>query len=426
MGRSNRHRKPAPVAIRKAGRIVEIGAKGDGVLETEDGARAFAPATAPGDEGIFDVAGERATLMALTSPGQARIEPACPNYGVCGGCALQHVDDDFYGHWKRDVVVGALARQGIECDVAALKRLPAATRRRAVFAVQKSDNHVKIGFNQRRSSRITSIDGCAVFRPDLAAAMPALHSLAEHIPANAFDLAVTAADNGIDVEIRSRRFRGDDPRGLVDLSCLLMDLPFIRVALNGETLLEKERPFVQIGPARVTPPPGGFLQVSREGEAALAACFVPDLKEAKRVADLFCGVGAFALRLAQNSEVFAADGAPLAIAALEVAARQAHRERAIKPINAQIRDLDERPIMSADLSGFDAVVFDPPRAGAARQAEEIASSRVARVVAVSCNPSTFARDARLLIDGGYRLKNVTPVDQFVYTAHIELVATFEK
>ncbi|MEO0400229.1 MAG: RNA methyltransferase [Pseudomonadota bacterium] len=418
-------------AQRVTARVTMIGAKGDGLLETPLG-DTFAPYVAPGDEGVFDVAGDRALLVELTKDSDWRAPAPCPLYGDCGGCQLQHITFNHYTEWKRDRVVAALSQAGFDdVSVAPVETTPVASRRRAVFAVQKNAGAVVLGFNRRRSSQIVATPDCLVLRDDLRAATPALHALAEATPADAFDIAATACDNGIDVDIRSRRLRRLSSDILRTLSAAAVAVGeaggVIRVALNGEPVLALKEPIVRFGAVPVVPPPGGFLQASAEGEAHLAALVTKAVGAARRVVDLYCGAGAFALRLAGNAAVYAADSSAPALAALKAgAARGAAAGVFAAPIEAEVRNLDERPLMAAELARFDAVVFDPPRAGAAAQAAELARSGVPVIVGVSCNPATFARDARLLSQGGYRLEAVTPVDQFIYASHIELVGVFRK
>ncbi len=424
---NKRSRRQAPPAIELTGKVRAIGPRGDGVVETATGA-AYAPYTAPGDEGIFSVAGDRAEARSLTALSDQRADPICRHYGDCGGCVLQHLTTDYYRAWKAQIVVDALAKAGLhDVPMQPIETFPANVRRRASFGVVKTGGATRVGFNRRRSSRIAAIHDCQVLRPDLMAAMPALEALAKAIPADAFDIAATACANGVDINVRSRRFRDPSPKQWTALTTACADLPFVRVSLNGDTVIARDTPFVVMGASKVTPPPGGFLQASDESEVALARLVLDAVGPAKAVADLFCGVGAFALRMAERASVFAADADGPAIEALTLAAARGAREGLFKsPMGIEARNLEDRPLMATELARFGAVVFDPPRAGAAAQAKEVATSPVPTVVAVSCNPATFARDARILVDGGYRLTAVTPVDQFAFAAHVELVAVFQR
>ena len=392
-----------------------------------DGAPVFVPLTAPGDVAIVDVRGERGTLIELIEKSPHRAAPPCKHYGQCGGCALQHVTGDFYRQWKRARVVEALSRVGLgEAPVADLIETPAASRRRATFAVRRSKAGVFLGFNARQSSTVVAIEDCKILHPELLAALPSLRALATGIDASAFDLAVTVCRNGLDIDIVGT---AQEPRGaaLQNLMGATGPARCLRLSLNGAALITLDPPVIDVDGIAVTPPPGGFLQASREGAAALLALVRQGVGTARKVADLFSGCGAFALPLAKTATAFAVDSDKAAIEALAAAAANAQRAGlAINPVRAEARDLFERPMRAADLNGFEAVIFDPPRAGAMAQAEELAKSKVPIVVGVSCEPATFARDAAILSRGGYRLAKVTPVDQFVYSPHIELVGVFER
>lgn len=423
MARSSPHK---PQAARRAVlEIGEIGAQGDGVALL-DGEPVFVPLTAPGDRAVVDIRGDRGTLVETLDESPHRAPPPCPHYGVCGGCALQHVNADFYRDWKRERVVEALRRAGVEAPVEELTATPAASRRRATFTARQAKDGAIIGFKQRRTRDVAPVEACLVLHPTLQAALPKLRAFARAFPANAFRLSVTLCDNGFDIDIG-----GDveEPRGadLERLGKALEAAGGLRFSLHGEALLTLRVPLVDFDGMQATPPPGGFLQASREGEAALLALVREATRGARRIADLFCGCGAFALPLAREATVFAADADKSAIAALAAAAAHAQAAGvAINPVRTEARDLFVRPLSAQELNRFDAVIFDPPRAGAAAQAEALAKSPVPAVAAVSCNPATFARDAAILIAGGYRLVRVTPVDQFVYSPHIELAAAFVK
>ncbi|MEX0644315.1 MAG: hypothetical protein WD076_03340 [Parvularculaceae bacterium] len=429
MARSRPPRRTAPVAPKRRVTlsVTDIGARGDGVAML-DGAPVFVPLTAPGDVAIADVRGERGALVELIEKSPHRAAPPCKHYGQCGGCALQHVSLEFYRGWKRARVVETLARSGLgDAPVSDLIKTPAASRCRATFAVTRSKAGAVLGFNARQSSEIVAIDDCQILHPDLLRALPALRELAGEINAPSFDLSVTLCRNGLDVDIIGKAVA--EPRGsaLQSLMRAMSAARAVRLSLNGETLVAIEAPVVDVDGIAVTPPPGGFLQASREGEAALLALVKVGVGPARKIADLFSGCGAFALPLAKTATVFAADVDARAVTALTEAAAAAQRMGLnVNPLRAEPRDLFERPLRAGELREFDAVVFDPPRAGARAQAEELAKSKVPVVVAVSCDPSTFARDAAILSRGGYRLFKVTPVDQFVYSPHVELVGVFER
>jgi 23S rRNA (uracil1939-C5)-methyltransferase len=402
------------------GRIAEIGAQGDGVLSA--GAwRLFVPRTVPGDLVRVAAKGERGVLLSLLEPGPDRAAAPCIHYDSCGGCSLQHVTRDFYRNWKKTLAASALAREGLSADIAEMVETPAASRRRAVFAVERARRTVVVGFNAARSSSVSAIGECVVLAPGLRTALPSLAKIAAQFNARKFDLAATLCENGVDIDLRARTLV--EPRGvaLQALTVAMREAGFIRLSLNGEPIVTLATPAFSFDDVSVSPSPGAFLQASKEAEQVLIELVKEGCASARRIADVFCGCGTFALPLAKTASVSAFDSDASAIAALDAAARSAQASGALHPVRTAERNLIERPLTAEELDVFDAVVFDPPRAGAKSQSEELAKSRVKRVVAVSCNPKTFARDLAILSQGGFKLERVMPIDQFVFTPHIELV-----
>lgn len=371
--------------------------------------------------------GDRGGIEALLHESPHRATAPCKYFGQCGGCALQHVTPDFYREWKRKLVVDALARGGVDDEIIApLRSCAPQSRRRASFAVRRTAAGLVFGFNERGSAQIVSIDDCLVLAPALKAALPKLRGLAEAAPARwrAFDLHVTLCDNGLDAAF-SGGDASDDLGGpeIMALTEAARRAGVIRVMAGDAPLVMFEAPLVRFGDIPVAVPPGGFLQASAEGEAALRDFVLRHAKGAKRIADLFSGCGTFSLPLAKQAAVDAFDSDTPAIAALDVAARASGLRH---PLKAERRNLFERPLSAEELQPYDAIVFDPPRAGARAQAEQIAQSSVSTVIGVSCNPASFARDAAILRQGGYSLSQLLPVDQFVYSAHVELAGLFTK
>jgi 23S rRNA (uracil1939-C5)-methyltransferase len=405
--------------------IARLGHRGDGVAETADGP-AFVPYTLPGEEvevEAFPGHPDRRHLLRVAVPSAERIAPVCPHFGVCGGCQTQHWDFARYREWKQGLVGMALRQAGIDSAVGALIDAHGEGRRRAVFHARRSVHDVlEVGFAAYRAHHIISVDRCPVLAGALGGAIGAAWALAEALGAmkKPLDIQVTATDAGLDVDVRGSG--GLPPQRTAALVRLAEAHRLARLTRHGELIAQRATPTVRMGGATVALPPGAFLQATAEGETVLARLVAQHLDGAKLAADLFCGVGPFALRLAEGARVVAVDADAEAIAAL----CQAGKAPRLKPIEAQARDLFRRPLMPEELKRFDAVVFDPPRQGAEAQSRGLAASKVPLVVAVSCNVATFARDARLLADGGYRLTAVTPVDQFRHTAHVEIVGRFER
>ncbi len=401
--------------------ITRIGHRGDGVADTPNGP-VYVPYTLPGEAVETEaVAGhpDRRHLLRVTTPSAERIAPVCPHFGICGGCAVQQWEFARYAAWKRSLVERALAEAGLDARVDDVIDAHGEGRRRAVFHARRGAHDVlDVGFAALRAHHIVPIDRCPILAPSLQGAVEAAWAIAEALdPARKpLDLHFTATENGMDVDLR-----GSGPLPPARMSALARiaeEKALARLTRHGELIAQHARPSIAIGRAAVTLPPGAFLQATEAGERALWRLIEAHVGDARLVCDLFAGIGPFALRLAERARVIAIDSDAAAIAALAAAARTP----GLKPIDAMARDLFRRPLVGAELKGVDAVVFDPPRQGAQAQAKELARSAVPLIVAVSCNPTTFARDARLLVDAGYKLMQVTPVDQFRYSAHVEIVA----
>ncbi len=401
--------------------IEGLGAQGDGIVA---GGGLFVPFALPGERVRVVRHGERATVQEVVRPSPDRAVPQCPHFGTCGGCALQHASDGFVAGWKRDIVVAALAARGIrDVEVRPTLTSPPGSRRRITVAARRSRRGMVIGFHAPGDTDIVPIATCPVADPALIAALPRLAEIVETAASRKGEvrLTLTLTEGGIDLTVANAREITGPAQAL--LAGVAARAGVARLGWNGEEVACMRPPEVRLGRARVVPPPGGFLQPTRAGEAALVEAVREAAGDARRVADLYCGSGTFALPLAEKAEVHAVEGDARALGALDAAWRTA---RGLKRINVERRDLARRPLMEPELRPFGAVVLDPPRAGARAQAEQLAKSRVPRIAMVSCNPATFARDARILIDGGYRLDWVQPVDQFRWSAHVELVAGFHR
>ena len=407
--------------------IDHVGHHGDGVAMS-GGSKIYVPYTLGGETvDVAPVPGhhpDRRRLITVEAASPARIEPFCPHFGVCGGCAIQHWDAEAYRAWKRELVVTTLAQGGIDCEVAPLVDAHGLGRRRITLHARMGTHDVlKVGFAAANSHDIVPIDRCPILDPHLDGAIEAAWAIAEPLISmgKPLDIQITATDSGLDVDVRGS---GTLSTAMIErLSRVAEQHRLARLTRHGELVLMRSPPVVSIGTTQVALPPGSFLQATVEGEERLAALASAHCKRGKYIADLFCGVGPFALRLAAKSRIAAFDSDAGAVAALQKAATSTS---GLKPVKAEARDLFRRPLMPQELRDYDTVVFDPPRQGAQAQATQLAASKIPVVVAISCNVTTFARDAKILIDGGYKIEGVTPVDQFRHTPHVELVADFRR
>ncbi|MGB7204282.1 MAG: RNA methyltransferase [Anderseniella sp.] len=400
--------------------IEAMGARGEGIARTGDGAPVYVAYSLPGERVDAVLKGDRAQLISIVEPSVERIEPVCAHFGKCGGCQLQHWAGEPYAAWKRQLVVDALSRRGLEdVEVTTLVDAHGAGRRRVTMTVEKG----RAGFSAHRSHDHVSVDQCPVLVKELTKAPQIAEMLVRALKLRKPQrVHLLATDSGIDCELPGV----DDPeleqRMLIAQVAEQFDLA--RVTASGETLIERRQPVIKVGEAYVMPPPGGFAQATSAGENALAGLVLEALDGHGVVADLFSGWGAFGLRLATRCRVLAIDSDRAAIMALDKVLRAT---TGIKPVVARVHDLMRDPLTGPELKGITGVVFDPPRAGAAAQAAELVrATSVTTVVGVSCDTGTFARDAAVLVSGGFHLQRVVPVDQFKYTAHVEMVGVFSR
>ncbi|MFB9149132.1 class I SAM-dependent RNA methyltransferase [Roseovarius ramblicola] len=398
-------------------RILRLGARGDGVAEGP----LFAPRTLPGEEVSGTQDGQRLADIRILTPSPDRVRAPCRHFAQCGGCQLQHASDGFVADWKAEQVRAALRGRGIEAEILPVLTSPPASRRRAVLAARRTKSGALAGFHARASDLVVEVPDCHLLHPDLMPALGAARDLAIIGTSRKAEIAVTATLSraGPDLAVAGGKPL-DGPLRLA-LAALAERHDLARLTWEDETVLTRRAPVQDFGGVPVVPPPGAFLQATAEGEAALVAEVLACLDGARRVADLFAGCGTFTFPLARRAAVHAVEGAPGMIAALDHAARHA---QGLRPVTHAARDLFRRPLDAQDLARFDAVVIDPPRAGAEAQIAELARSRVPRIAHVSCNPVTFARDAAALLAAGYRMGPVRVVDQFRWSAHVELAAGF--
>ena len=402
--------------------IVRLGAQGDGIAETAGGP-VFIPFTLPGEKVVASRTKDRAELVSIEQASASRIEPACRHFGVCGGCSVQHMDNETYRVWKRQNLVQPLASQHIDSEVGDLVACAPHSRRRVTFTARKSDKGILLGYSRAQSNEIVNIAECPISSPQIVAALDRLRVLAGLISVTPkpFQLIVTDTDTGLDIAARQSGVPGEARRR--QASDFVLKEGFARLTIDGEIVVEPRKPSIVFGDASVLIPPGAFLQATANAERSMADLVCQHLGRARKVADLFAGSGSFTLRLARNSEVRAVESDAPSLAALD---RGFRFTPGLKRVTTERRDLFRRPLTFKELNSFDGLVFDPPRAGAEDQSKQIARSDVPYVAAVSCNPATLARDLSILIAGGYQLKSVTPIDQFLWSPHVEAVALLEK
>ncbi len=398
--------------------VAELGARGDGIADI-DGRRVYVPGAAPGDIAYF----EDDKLVRL-DPGPERAEMRCPHYGPCGGCNLQHVSDETYATWLKTPIRSALAQHGLDADILPAIVSPPQSRRRATFVARWSGGRLQVGFSAARSHHTVDLDACATISAEIVADIPAFRRFIDkdlakkadgraHLTQTDQGLAITLS--GIDVDDVTVRLEAAALAERLPDCCSISDA-------DGEILWQAQLPTITLSGVRVPLPSSAFLQATKDGETALINCVKTLMGDAKRIADIFSGLGTFSYALAHKARVDAFEGSGAAISAMQ----RAQRPKGMKSVTLHHRDLFRRPLAADELRTFEAVVIDPPRAGAKAQSTNLANANVDIIAAVSCNPATFARDARLLVDGGYSLGAIQPVGQFLWSTHVELVAGFSR
>ena len=397
--------------------IERLGHQGDGIAPGP----VFAPMTLPGEVVTGTLNGQRLDQVRIVTPSSDRVAAPCRHFKTCGGCQVQHASDAFVEHWKAGIVREALRAQGIEAEIAGVETSPPRSRRRAGLSARRTKKGAMAGFHGRASGTIVEIPDCQLLHPDLIAALPVAEALAVAGGSRKGELnvSVTLSDGGLDVAVRDGKPLDRDLEVALAQQAEALDLA--RLSWDGEVIAMRRAPGQIFGPARVVPPPGAFLQATPQGEAALLRAVTEITEGASKIADLFAGCGTFALPLARRAEVLAVEGDRAMIAALDRGWREA---QGLKRVEGVTRDLFRNPLLRDEFKGIDAVVIDPPRAGAEAQIAELAEARVPVIAHVSCNPVTFARDAARLIAAGYVMGPVRVVDQFRWSSHVELVAGF--
>ncbi len=399
--------------------IDRLGHLGDGIAPGP----VYAAQTLPGEviEGELD--GTRIARPSIVTPSPDRVRPSCPHFRTCGGCALQHASDEFVAHWKPDVVRTALQAQGLPAPIRRTVTSRPGTRRRATFSGRRTKKGVQVGFHARASDLIVEVPDCKVLAPELLALRPALGELTRSHASRKGEIsfAMTLTEGGIDLSVTGGKPPGHSDH--VTLAAFAQTHDLARLTWDGETIVTLQSPVIRVADVAVTPPPGAFLQATPDGETALRNCVQEAVGDARRIVDLFAGCGTFALPLARQAEVHAVEGDPTLTATLDDAWRKA---ASVKKVTTETRDLFRRPLLPDELKKFDAAVIDPPRAGAEAQTMELAQAGPDRIAFVSCNPVTFARDAKTLTESGYSLDWIDVVDQFRWSSHVELAAQFTR
>ncbi|UUV06010.1 class I SAM-dependent RNA methyltransferase [Ruegeria sp. YS9] len=397
--------------------ITRLGHQGDGIADGP----IYAPRTLPGEIVSGTLVGQQLTDIRVETPSEHRIKAPCRHYKACGGCQLQHASDAFVADWKLQIVRKALMAQGLEAQLRPIHTSPEQSRRRATIAVRRTKKGTLAGFHGRASGTITEIPDCRLLDPTLIAAIPVAEALATLGASRKGVLAVTItlSEGGLDVAVTGGKPL-DGPLELA-LAQATEKHGLARLSWDDEVIAMRHAPVQRFGTASVTPPPGAFLQATKDGEKALLKAVSEATRGAKRIVDLFAGSGTFSLPLAENAEVHAVEGEAAMVEALDQGWR---RSQGLKRVTTEARDLFCRPLMPDELKSFDAIVLDPPRAGAEAQVDEIAQAQRPVIAYVSCNPVTFARDAKTLVNAGYTLEWVQVVDQFRWSSHTELAARF--
>lgn len=399
--------------------IERLGHLGDGIGPGP----VFVPRALPGEVVEGEIIAGRIERPAIVTPSPDRRKAPCPHYAACGGCALMHATDRFVADWKADVVRGAMAGQGLPAPARTIQTSPERSRRRATLAARRTKKGAIVGFHGRASGALVDLSDCLLIEPAFVRILPALRQLTEMGSSRQGELALTLTlcESGIDLAVTGGKALDRDLFTI--LATFAEETDLARLSWEGETVATRRPALQRFGPALVEPPPGAFLQATRAGEAALLASVRDAVGAARRLADLFAGAGTFSLPLAERAEVHAAEGEAGMLRALEQAAR---RVSGLHRVTVEARDLFRRPLLPDELDRFDAVVLDPPRAGAEAQCREIARSSVPVIAYVSCNPVSFARDARQLAAAGYVLDWIDVVDQFRWSTHVELAARFHR
>lgn len=400
-----------------------VGHKGDGVAHLNNQA-IYVPFSIEGETVSIEGSGPRREVTAIKIASPERIKPICKYFGTCGGCQMQHMGESAYLKWKMGLVTEPLSRIGITVTPDMMLSYKDASRRKCVFNAQRTHEGMQLGFNEKSSTEIVSIEGCPVLVPAINEQFEAIHDLVNSVPTTKHSLRVSVLEtkNGLDISVEEAKPLSEAERQVLIKKTITHK--FSRLTVNKETLIKTAEPHIEIASTIVSPPPSAFVQALKQAEDDMSDLVAEFLKGSKQVADLYCGIGTFALKLAENSAVYAVEESGDALNSLDQAWRDTGGK--LKQVKTEKRNLERRPVTFGELKKMDGLVFDPPRAGAELQVKQIAKSRVKKVAAVSCNPATLATDLAILIKGGFVVKRIIPIDQFKYTPHVEVVVLLER
>lgn len=403
--------------------IDHIGAQGDGVALTPDGP-VFVPYALPSELISADIERSRGKLIDILKKSDARILPKCDHFGTCGGCATQHMSENLYQNWKLALAQSALEKAAIDYTITSYVPCEPGARRRVTFSAERTAEGLSFGFYQDGTHHMTPIEMCVIASSNIQNAIVELKELAQTLaPASKrLQLTVLDSDNGLDIAL-SDDVRLQDNAKQAAIRKIMASKSFIRLSQGDEILIEKQAPALIFGDTQVQPPAGSFVQASQQAEQHMVKLVNRHLKSCKKVADLFSGCGTFTFPLALKSAVHAVEAQGTALHAIDKAFRN---RQGLKPVTTERRDLFRRPMMRDELKHYKGVIFDPPRAGAELQSQQLARSTVPKIAAVSCNPISFARDLKILLDGSFKIKSIVAIDQFLWSPHVELVALLER
>ena len=400
-----------------------VGHQGDGVAHL-NGNAIYVPFTLGGETVSVEGNGSRRDIKSITQPSPRRIDPVCKHFGTCGGCQVQHMSEETYLEWKMGLVTEPLKRVGITLQPDALISFEDSSRRKCVFNAQRTPEGMQLGFIESSENKILAIEICPVLVPQINEQLDVIRDLVNSVPTtkHALRISVLATENGLDINIDEAKPLSETERQVLIKKTIAHK--FSRLTVNQETLIKIAEPHIKIASTIVSPPPAAFVQALKEAEDVMSNLVASFLKGCKQVTDLYCGIGTFALKLAENSAVYAVEESGAALNSLDQAWRQTGGK--LKQIKTEKRNLERRPVTLGELKKMDGLVFDPPRAGAELQTRQVAKSRVKKVAAVSCNPTTLATDLEILVAGGFNIKRIIPIDQFKYTPHLEVVVLLER